>query len=968
VINVRYSVLGAITVHAGATPLPLGPPRQRAVLAYLLLRNGHVVPITQLIDALWGVEPVATARTQVHAAVSGLRATLNAAGAPVISTRRDSYVIDVAEEDVDVLRFWLLLAAARKALGREAYHAAATSARMALRLWRGPALADVSASYVEPARTRLEAERQAAYEVLFDAELHEGHHAEVAQEIAACVEEYPLREKLVCQLMLALYRGGRQAEALAAARSLRGRLVEEHGLDPGAELQDLERAMLTNDPALVAHAVKPTASVTLMPASGHPTDPADREPSDTRPDELPRDLPHFTGRTEALAELQLWLAKHDYGAGGPITITAISGTGGVGKTALAVHWAHSVRDRFPDGQLYINLRGFDPEGTAVTPAEAIRRFLDSLGVPANRVPVGAQAQASLYRTLLAGRRMLVVLDNARDPDQVRPLLPGAPDCLVLITSRNKLTSLVAAEGANTLPLDMLTLGEARDLLTRRLTRHPAATSSLAAPDLAAPDLAAVDEIIDHCGRLPLALAIVAARAATNPHLSPPDLAGELRSRHDRLDLLSTGDAPATDLRAVFSWSYRALDGDAASLFHLLGLHPGPDISLAAVVSLTGMPVGRIRPLLARLAGAHLVDERVPGRYSLHDLVRSYASELAHSRMSEEDRRAASLRMLDHYLQTAYAGDRLLEPPRQPITLASPRPGVVPESFTDHWQALAWFNAEHAVLLAAVRHAAAGRCDGYTWQLGWALFDFFDAQGHWHDQIAVQQAAAAAAERLDDNATQILCHRFSARAHIQLGRFDDAYGHLRSGLDLADRIGDLVSQANIHNSLGHLREQQGRHADALDHARRAVDLFHATGNRHGQANTLNGVGWCYAMLGDYEQALASCRQALAMLQEIDDRHGQCHVWDSLGYIHRQRGQHEQAIACYRNALDLTRDLGLRRVEAEHLVNLGDAHHAAGDAVAARDAWQQALAVLEPIDHPEVESVRAKLAATMPSEQA
>jgi tetratricopeptide (TPR) repeat protein len=666
------------------------------------------------------------------------------------------------------------------------------------------------------------------------------------------------------------------------------------------------------------------------------------------PRQLPAAVAHFAGRSDELAVLTS-LLRGRATAGGTVVISTIGGTAGVGKTALAVHWAHQVADRFPDGQLYVNLRGFDPTGQVMDPAEAVRRFLDALGVPTQRIPADPDAQAALYRSQLAGRRMLVVLDNARDTAQVRPLLAGAPTCLVLVTSRKRLTGLVASDGAHPIMLDLLTPDEAWQLLTRRL-----------GPDRLAADPDAVAEIVTACARLPLALAIVAARAATHPGLPLHTLAAELRDADARLDTLTTDD-PATDVRAVFSWSYHALTPDAAQLFRLLGLHPGPDISAPAAASLAALPSSRLRALLTELTQANLLAEPTPGRYTFHDLLRAYATEQAQSTDSDEQRHTATQRILDHYLHTAYTANRLMYPFRDPLPLVPPQPGVTPEALADYDRALDWCTAEHAVLLAAVGHAAATRLDTHAWQLAWTLDTFLDRRGHWHDLAAIGRAAVAAAERLADPPVQARTHRLLAHAYTRLGRFDDARTQLRHALDLTTQADDLAGQAHTHLALAQVWERQGRHPEAFDHARRALDLCRAAGHQLGQARALSGVGWYQALLGDYRQAITACEQALTLLQELDDRDGQADAWDSLGYAHHHLGQHTQAIACYQHAIDLYRDLGDHYDEAETLAHLGDTHHAAGKPEAARTAWQQARTILDQLDHPDADTVRTKLAA-------
>ncbi|HZM83037.1 MAG TPA: tetratricopeptide repeat protein [Candidatus Limnocylindrales bacterium] len=671
------------------------------------------------------------------------------------------------------------------------------------------------------------------------------------------------------------------------------------------------------------------------------------------PRQLPAAVSLFAGRAGELARLTSLLRDQtdQMQVGATVVISAIGGTAGVGKTALAVYWAHQVADEFPDGQLYVNLRGFDPGGQVMDAAEAVRRFLDALGVPPEQIPTDLDAQAALYRSELAGRRMLVVLDNARDSVQVHPLLPGAPTCLVLVTSRNRLSGLVAADGAQPITLDLLTGREARQLLTRRL----GADRVTAEPD-------AIAEIITACAGLPLALAIVAARAANQPHLPLHTLASELHNSNGncggRLDALSTDD-PATDVRAVFSWSYRALTPDAARLFRLLGLHPGPDTSAPAAASLATLPLPEARALLGELARANLLIEQVPGRYTFHDLLRAYATEQARRLDPDQQRHTATHRLLDHYLHTAHTAARLLDPSRAPITLTPAQPGVIPEPLADFQQALDWFTAEHPVLLAAVDHAATTGLDTHTWQLAWTLNDFLYRRGHWHDWVATEQAAVAAAGRLGDPTAQADAHLRLARAHLRLGRIDDADTQLRHALDLHAQVGDLVGQALTHLNLGQVWDRRGRYAEALHHAQQALDLFRAAGHRQGQARALNNIGWCHALLGDHQQALTYCQQALPLLQELDDRIGQAQTWDSLGYAHHHLGHHTQAITSYQHAIDLFRDLGDRYNEATTLTHLGDTRHTAGNPEAARDAWHHALTILDQLDHPDAQAVRVKL---------
>jgi len=423
----------------------------------------------------------------------------------------------------------------------------------------------------------------------------------------------------------------------------------------------------------------------------------------------------------------------------------------------------------------------------------------------------------------------------------------------------------------------------------------------------------------------------------------------------------TGDDPTSDMQAVLSWSYRALTPAAAGLFRLLGLHPGPDIAAAAAASLAGLPLSAMRPVFAELTRASLLVEHALGRYALHDLLRAYATDLAQRIDTDQHRRTATVRMLEHYLHTAYTADRRLRPARDPITLTSPAPEVTPQQPADHQQALDWFTVEHPVLLAVLDYAAATGFDTHTWQLSWTMKTFLDRRGHWHDLAAVGRAAAVAAQRLADPISQAHAHHALARAYTRLGSFDDAHTQLSHTLDLATQIGDQTMQAHTHHTLGLLWERRGDYPKALDHALQALSLYRATGHQNGQANALNTVGWYQALLGDHHEALTYCQQALTLHHDVDDRAGQADTWDSIGYAHHHLGQHTQALTSYHQALTLHRDLGDRYHEATILTHLGDTHHATGNHDAARDAWHDALIILDDLNHTDADQLRAKLAA-------
>jgi tetratricopeptide (TPR) repeat protein len=666
-------------------------------------------------------------------------------------------------------------------------------------------------------------------------------------------------------------------------------------------------------------------------------------------DEVPRQLPaavrHFTGRTAEQKRLTE-LAEEARSANSP-AISVIAGMAGVGKTALAVHWSHQMAPRFADGQLYVNLRGFDPAGTPVAPAEAVRGFLDALGVPPERIPASLDAQAGLYRSLLAGKQMMIMLDNAADEHQLGPLLPAGPGCLVVVTSRSQLAGLVASNGASLIALGVPPFAEARRIFAAGLD----AARADAEPHT-------VTEITGLCARLPLALAVAAARAAASPHLPLAALAVELRDAAGRLDALDSSD-PVSSVRAVFSWSCEQLSPAAARMFRLLGVHPGPSITAGAAASTAGISLPGARSLLRELVGCHLLAEPVPGRYAFHDLLRAYAQEQARTTDSELSRSEVIGRLLDHYLHTSYAAALLLNPSREPIALIPPRHGVTPEPLDDSQQAVAWFEAEHQILLSAVALAAETGFDAHAWQLPWAMTTFLDRRGHWQQYSVTQHTALAAATRLGDKAGQAGARRLLAHNCTRLGDYAQARVHLAECVRLCQQLGDRAGEARVLQTLCWVAERQADYAVSLRHAQQALALLRLLNDRPGQASAFNNVGWCHALLGDQRRARAFCRQALALHRDLGNRYGEAHAWDSLGYIEHQLGRLDEAIACYQDALVIIRQLGDRYGEAETLTHLGDTRRAADQPEAARDAWLQALAILKDLHHPDGDQVRARL---------
>jgi tetratricopeptide (TPR) repeat protein len=577
----------------------------------------------------------------------------------------------------------------------------------------------------------------------------------------------------------------------------------------------------------------------------------------------------------------------------------------------------------------------------------VRGFLDALGVAVARIPQGLDAQSGLYRSLLAGKRMLVMLDNARDADQVRPLLPGSPGCLAIVTSRNQLSGLVA-EGARPLSLDLLSTAEARDLLARRLGAGRVAGEP-----------GPVDEIIERCARLPLALAIAASRAATSPRFPLAAIAAELRQANRALDPFDGGDL-ATDVRAVFSWSYRSLTAEAARLFRLLGLHPGRDIGVAAAASLAAVPPGQARVLLAELCRAHLLSEHRPGRYAFHDLLCAYATEQAHALDSAGDADTALGRVLDHYLHTAHGAAMLMEPYRDPLTLARPRPGAIVTGAGTAEDALGWFAAEHATLLAAIRAGAGAGFATHAWQLASVLTPFLLRRGLWEEQTTACRTGLEAARRSGDIAGQAHSGYRLASGYARSGRERQAAPLLHQALRQFERIGDHATQAAVHLSLSWLAVRQQRPHEGLSHSMRAHELYRAAGHETGQARTLNNIGYSYALLGNYAEALTYCERSLAGIRALGERSwDDFATWDSLGYIHQHLGNYQQATGCYQRAVDLCRERADRYNEAVTLDHLGDVHHTAGEERAARQAWEHARRIFAEIDHPDGDQVCLKL---------
>jgi DNA-binding SARP family transcriptional activator/tetratricopeptide (TPR) repeat protein len=946
--DIALRVLGPVEIPAAGARAPSQPPQQRLLLGMLALRAGQPVPVAELIDAVWDDQPPRSARGSLQALVTGARRALARVPGSRLDRCGEAYRLQVEADRVDVHRFRCLAASGRAAADRRA---AVAAFDQALALWRGPALADVpGTAAVTAAASMLAEERLSVTQDRLTALLACGMERQAAAELPGLLAEYPLAERLAGLLIVALYRLGQRDGALRVFRAIRDRLAGELGVEPGPELQALHQRVLTGDPDLAGGPGLPPGLAGAQDlAAARQLAPAWRGAhggARVVPRQLPAVPPHFAGRTVELKALDELVSRAADGDGRG-AVWVLAGPAGVGKTSLAVFWAHRVADRFPDGQLYVNLRGFAPEGRPLTAAEALRGMLRAMGVLLAQIPESLDAQAALYRSLLAGKRMLVLIDNAADAGQVRPLLPGGTGCAALVTSRSQLTGLVAVEGAQPFFLDVLSEAEACELLVGRL----GAQRVMAEP-------AAATELAGLCAGLPLALSVAAARAAARPSFTLSALAAELRSDEGRLDALGTEDADGS-VREVLSWSYRQLSGPAARMFRLLGVHQGPEISAPAAASLAGLGVPQARRALAELASAHLVAESAPDRFGFHDLLRAYAGELAVADGADAERAAAVRRVLDHYLITANAAYPLLYPARDPLVLGKAAPGTTPERVTSRAQARAWFAAEHQVLLAATAKATAAGFDVHAWQLPAALSEFLDREGHWHDLAVTQRSALAAAGRAGDRVGLAHAHLGLAMACLRLRCYDEGRAHARRAIAEFRELGDQAREARSRVFLGTACGEQGQHAAARRHTEHALRLYQAIGHRAGQAHAMTNLGWHAAALGDYQAALGCCQQALGLHRELGNALGEAHSWDYTGYVRDRLGRHDDAVDCYRRALGLLRQVSDRSEQAGVLTRLGDAHRALGDRSAARDAWQQALAVLDDLHDPDAAQVESRL---------
>ena len=904
--GMRVQLLGALRVRSGAgwVPVPAGQPR--VVLAVLLAEAGRMVSTDRLVDELWALRPPRTAVKAIQVYVTRLRRMLADSAGCALVTRGRGYELVVDGADVDATVFERLVAAARRWQVDGRPDAVADGLAEALALWRGPALHDVPASPTVTAwAARLEQARLDAAEDRMDALLDAGRPAEAVDELRPLVDAQPLRERLWAQLMLALYRCDRRAEAAQTYQKARRALVGELGLEPGPRLRELQRAILAGEPLPGPHSAQPTAAPSV-------------------PAQLPADVAGFTGRRAHLDRLDTLLSTGDPTTTA-VAISTLAGTAGVGKTALAVHWAHQVRAKFPDGQLFVDLRGYAAD-RPIRPIEALARFLRALGVPAEQVPSDVDEAATWYRSLLAGKKVLVLLDNAGHPDQVRPLLPGSPGCLALVTSRDRLAGLVARDGAIALTLDVLAPDESLALISRLL-----GADRIAAEPTAADDLAKL------CGHLPLALRIVAADLARHPrrvlgHYTAKFAAG------DRLTALSVPGNPQLAIRSAVDLSYAALPVPARRLFRLLSLVPGADFTAEAASAIADLSPEQSAPLLDTLAGAHLVGEHMPGRYALHDLLRLYANERATAEDDRASRKAAQRRLSDYNLRSVDAAADRLYPHVLRLTRRTP-PSARTERFSTDLDASAWLDSERTNLIAAVHHTAEHGPPTAAWHLADALRGYLNLRMYTLEWRAVAEAGLAAAEATGRPRARAACHLSLGTLDMLQGRHEQAIEHLTEARAYAGRSRWQKGVAAALGGLGSVHWGRGRLDEAATHYTRALAINRRTGWHPGQVGNMHNLGLVYFGLGRLPLAAATFTQALEIDQRLGSRAGIARTMANLGDVQRSLGQLDEAAATLTSALSLAREIGDRYTEAGAECALASVHR---DARRYREAQHHASA--------------------------
>jgi DNA-binding SARP family transcriptional activator/Tfp pilus assembly protein PilF len=894
-VSIEFGLLGPLVVRRDGQVILVPGGKPRAVLAALLLNPGQLVAAGQLAEVLWGADPPPSARASLQNHVKRLRQALGQDGRARIVTRPGGYAIRVASDELDVARFQAALTSARAAARDRSWEKASAQASAALLLWRGEPLADVGsdllAQRVLPHLTEICLQ---AWETRLEAEIELGRHAETIVELRRLVAEHPLREHFHALLMLALRQCGQRADALTAYQAARRILIAEVGVEPGPELRREHEQILASDRDAV------TAPDCAMPDSGVRHTVAPRQ--------LPAPVREFVGRDAELAALNDLADRAATSIRATLVMSAIGGMAGIGKTTLALYWSHQVADQFPDGQLYVNLRGYDVDQPMLA-TDALAGFLNALGMPSQEIPAEVDDRAAAYRSLLAGRRVLIVLDNAREADQIRPLLPGSSSCVVVVTSRDTLAGLVARDGAARLELDLLPLEEAvallRELVGERVDSDPDAAARMATC----------------CGRLPLALRVAAELAVVRTGVPLSAFVSELAGLQQRLDLLDAGGDSRTDVRSVFSWSYQHLDTGTARSFRLLSLHPGPDLEVYAAAALICGTAEQAGQLLDRLARAHLIRPAGPGRYGMHDLLRTYARELADSQDGEQDKHQALTRLFDYYLHTAAVAMDVLFPVdtgRRPLipVPASPVPPVGGAA-----AARSWLDTEQANLVAVAAHTADHGWPGHTTRLSAIVFRYLDVAGRYAEAITIHRHARRAASKTGDMDAETDALNALGAVDLRQGRYQQAAGHYQQAITLCRTAGDRTGEARTLGNLGIVDLVQGRYPRATGHFRQTLALCREIGDRPGEARTLHGLGFIDLRQGRYQQAARRYQQGLALCRALGDTTGEARMLNDLGEAELRQGLYQQASDQFRQALTLCRETGSRTTEVYVLVNLG-----------------------------------------------
>ncbi|MFE6689092.1 BTAD domain-containing putative transcriptional regulator [Streptomyces sp. NPDC057743] len=909
--ELRFTVLGPVRAWRGDTPLPTGSPQQRALLAALLFRRGGIATLPELIDCLWGDEPPHSALPGIRTYASRLRKVL---GPEVVVSESGGYGLRVADTAWDLGAAERLVAEAQRAARSGDRASAHRLLQEALDLWDGEPLAGLPGPFAESQRTRLWEWRLQLTEERLELDLEAGHHAEAVTELTALTAAHPLRERLRELLMLALYRSGRQAEALAVYADTRRLLADELGVDPRAELSDLHQRILRADPGLTDHA--------SQGATGERS-------SRLRPSQLPSSVPDFTGRSTMVNALTEELRAAQLDGGSVMAVWSVAGLAGIGKTALAVHAAHAVREHFPDGQLYADLRGSTSQ--PVAPEDILGSFLHALGMPLSEIPDGLEARSAWYRSRLAGLRILVLLDDARDAAQVRPLLPGTAGCATLITGRRRMIDLF---GAHLIDLDVLPPQEALALFARVVGEERVGAERNAAMD-----------IIAACGFHPLAIRIAAARLAARRTWTVSLLAHKLTDGRRRLDELLAGDL---SVRAAFDPGYGQLGPTAARAFRLLGLVDGPDISLPAATALFDNDIDETEELLESLVDFALLEPTSPGRYRFHDLVRLYARSCAEQDEPAAARAAARSRLLDFYLAMSTAVYALEHPAGAPLT-GRPKPTAPPgrRLFQDSEEARDWLYTEADNLLACARSAAANAQVAPATDLLWVTREALAGSGRsGRAYVSTAEAVRDAARSPRDAARARMA---LAGAHLIQGRTDQAHDEAEQAAALAEETGEPALRSWALNILGSTALSRGQLLDAERSLLRASEGFHQTGDQSGTAATLAQLSRLRLAQGDTNGAVDAAEEAVTRYDRLGDDVHAAMARYALGTALTSAGRLEAATDHLARSLEVFRNARRRAWEGLTLFRMAEVHLTAGHAAQAANLAELSLAAMRWTDN-------------------